>query len=97
MIKGEGRERVITRGIVREVNIRWIERKHWREFEREREREGLCWRERGMGEEYRESDGWKDSEGGIEKVERGYERGGVREGHTHMHILCGRERERDDR
>ena len=27
----------------------------------------------------------RDSEGGINKVERGFERWGVREGHTHTH------------
>ena len=45
----------------------------------------LCGRERWRGERYKESDGGMDSEGGIEKVERGYEREAMKEGHTHTH------------
>ena len=45
----------------------------------------------GKSNRERESDVGRDSEGGIYKVERGFERRGVREGHTHSHI--DRERE----
>ena len=46
-------------------------------------------RERGVSD--RESDVGRDSEGGINKVERGFERQGVREGDTHTHRGCERE------